>query len=257
MTWTGSYRSAVGVIVTALCWFAPAADAHATEVSVLRGAITIESAESSGSAFCIGPHKLLTAAHVTQGNSVMTGTSADGSTSFDVSVVREDADRDLALLHTDTTCERVLSLASDEPKPGASVYAIGSPIGAPVLSEGTLSSVGPLELVARIAVAPGSSGGPLIGPDDTVIGVVVKMDSTGDAYAVALPVIQAFLKAPADSEPPRASAVPTTQPQDSAALALSLVALVFAGVALVLAVWSLRISRRRRRPIIITMEQEQ
>lgn len=226
--------------------------ASATDSSVLRGAITIESSSSSGSAFCIAPRQYLSAAHVTDGSASMMATSWDGARNFRVTVVNEDSGADLALLRATGVCERVLPFATELPAPDDVVYAVGSPIGSPVLSEGVMVSVSDTELIARIAVAPGSSGGPLLNAADEVVGVVVQRDNLGNAYAVPFNKIQSFLSAaPTTSPTPTVTTVTATE---LAPTVLSLLALLIAVFALIIAIMAVRIARQRKQPIVITLQ---
>lgn len=230
------------------------ASALATEVDALRAAVTVSSFTSSGSAFCIADTRLLSAEHVVDGSTYLMADSSDSTRTYRVKVLHTDAEMDLALLDADEPCLRTLELADELPAVGSVVHAIGSPIGAPVLSEGTLTGIAADLITAEIAVAPGSSGGPLLDQQDHVIGVVVQRDDAGNAYAVPLDLIRAFLEQPITETPasPAQSSTGVSGPTVTgfltfASLPISLAALVLALVALT------RI-RNKRRPLVITLD---
>jgi S1-C subfamily serine protease/Tfp pilus assembly protein PilF len=84
---------------------------------------------------------------------------------------------------------------SDLPPVGAKVYAIGNPLGlANTLSDGLVSGhrgTGGGALIQMSApISPGSSGGPLLGADGTVVGVTTFLFKGGQNLNFAVPASQ-------------------------------------------------------------------
>ena len=111
---------------------------------------------------------------------------ASNTTFFVEGVAATDQDNDLALLKINGTELPFLLLdKGDPPKVGTRVYAIGNPQGLTnTFSEGLVSAIRADEdQVRRIqttaAISPGSSGGPLIGPDGKVVGVTTAYRGGG------------------------------------------------------------------------------
>jgi S1-C subfamily serine protease len=120
------------------------------------------------------------------------------------SVCAEDEKADLALLLFTIKTSRAttpISLASDDPRVLATVYAIGSPKGlSGSASEGKVSgfqelSKGVRWLQTTAPISPGSSGGPLLSPDGTLVGVTTLTFKDAQNVNFAIPVsrVHAFL----------------------------------------------------------------
>src|SRR5262249_43232002 len=95
---------------------------------------------------------------------------------------------------TGQSSARYLDLAEAEVPPiGTKVYAIGNPKGfANTLSDGLVSGHRSLDRIAMIQttapISPGSSGGPLLGPDAKVVGVTTAIFKGGQNLNFAVPV---------------------------------------------------------------------
>jgi len=113
-------------------------------------------------------------------------------------VVAIDPAGDLALLEVDVRPEAVLPLADSRlPVIGSQVYAIGSPLGLKnTISPGLISGHRELDqldfslLQTSTPISPGSSGGPLISEQGTVIGITTLVLSGKNAQNLnfAVPV---------------------------------------------------------------------
>jgi S1-C subfamily serine protease len=117
---------------------------------------------------------------------------------------------DLALLRIKTgpELESVLPLATQAPKPGTKVYALGSPgMGnynlRQTLSEGIIASAdriiaGQKLIQHTAAVNPGNSGGPLLSPFGEIIGIVTsKAELENVSFAIpAARIIEIFKENP-------------------------------------------------------------
>ena len=140
-----------------------------------------------GSGFFISSNGLLvTNFHVIEDAHFASVLLANNATFFVEGVAATDQDNDLALLKINGTELPFLLLdKGDPPKVGTRVYAIGNPKGLTnTFSEGLVSAIRADEdQVRRIqttaAISPGSSGGPLIGPDGKVVGVTTAYRGGG------------------------------------------------------------------------------
>ncbi len=94
-------------------------------------------------------------------------------------VLRSDSARDVALVKTEQVALRPLPVSVQAPAVGDELVAIGSPFGetfASSLTKGVLSGTSVVKefkyLQSDVKVLPGSSGGPLIRRDGSVVGIV-------------------------------------------------------------------------------------
>ncbi len=106
---------------------------------------------------------------------------------------------DLALLTVDNCSSPFLEVASrDGAYQGATVYAIGSPLGLhDQLTKGVITHVASNGIATDAQILPGNSGGPLILEDGTVIGVntlkVANKSVLNKGLGVALPIEKVLL----------------------------------------------------------------
>ncbi|MFT4220006.1 MAG: trypsin-like peptidase domain-containing protein [Microbacterium sp.] len=153
---------------------------------------------------------IMTALHVVDGASEITVTFSDGTTAS-ASVASSDAATDIATLTVDTLPETLVPATigdSSDLETGEDVIAIGTPLGLSwSVSTGVVSGLdrsttskdgtalsGLIQFDA--AVNPGSSGGPLVRSDGTVVGIVVALlSSDGDdvfsGIGLAVPITSA------------------------------------------------------------------
>ncbi len=153
---------------------------------VSSGVVRLEVAgcetDGMGTGFAIGPQLVVTAAHVVDGGRLVRAIS--GTTSRSASVLGLDLAADVALLRMVTPIEGHEFTFSAEPaRVGDQVAALGFPEASLLtFTPGTVNGVGRkavIDGVARFgllefdaATHPGSSGGPVVRPDGTVVGLV-------------------------------------------------------------------------------------
>lgn len=143
--------------------------------------VTIFSGAGSGSGFYISAEGyMLTNQHVVGDAKFVKIKLATGREMLG-EVLRADSGRDVALVKTEPVALTAMDLAPGEVRSGEEVYALGSPFGdalAGTVTRGVLSSVRELEqrrwLQSDVRVLPGSSGGPLLGADGSVIGITAR-----------------------------------------------------------------------------------
>ncbi len=165
-----------------------------------------------GTGFVIGPEKLMTNAHVVAGSDRAEVES--GGERLDATVVLYDAERDLAVLDVPGLDAAPLEFASEPAAPGSSAAVAGYPLDGPyqvtparirasiqlrgpnIYSSATVTRE---VYTIRAQVRPGNSGGPLLAPDGTVLGVIfgAAIDETDVGFALTAeevaPVVEAGL----------------------------------------------------------------
>ena len=148
-----------------------------------------------GSGVVIGENRILTNAHNLPGEEV-TITFADGRTA-DAKAIGVDADGDLAVLEADTQAAPALAAGTEPPRIGTAVVALGNPNGhGPRVTFGFVSGTdrafrgprgrrvaGAIEHTAPLM--PGSSGGPIVGLDGTLLGINTNRIGHGFYQAIA------------------------------------------------------------------------
>lgn len=138
-----------------------------------------------GTGFVIGTGKVLTNAHVVAGSD-RAGVEFGGET-LDATVVLYDAQLDLAVLDVPDLTAAPLVFASEQAAAGADAIVAGYPLDGPyTLTPARVRSAIQLRgpniytdatvtrevYTLRAEVRPGNSGGPLLAPDGTVLGVI-------------------------------------------------------------------------------------
>ena len=162
---------------------------------------TSSNPNAQGTGFYISPNQLLTAWHVVQGAKKVTITNSVGQES--AAEVKESwPDRDLALIRVDEPGSvSWLSLSARQPVEGETVLAMGYPFGFNLFSsEGIVSSKvsnpkgESIDLFSTDTVVnPGMSGGPLIGSDGQVLGLLSRIYSSTGSFAGMTFAYPAFL----------------------------------------------------------------
>ena len=165
------------------------------------GVVRLDATSCGGSdietGFLVAPNLVATAAHVVDGASV-TGVTAGSDTRVGT-VVGADTSTDVALIRLDGPLPgHVFSLLQTPPPVGSPVAAIGYPEGLPItLTQGSISGLDraiTIDGVTRTgliqtdaSVNPGNSGGPLLGSDGQVVGVVDAgaTNANGISFAVS------------------------------------------------------------------------
>lgn len=162
-----------------------------------------------GSGFFIGPGKILTNAHVIKG---AYSAAVHSSLNFydQVTIDKSDENLDLALLSVEELGEPSLALAdSVELRPGQRIIAIGNPFGFEnTVTDGLISAIRePIGLAEYIQISaplsPGSSGGPILNLQGSVIGITSATISVGQNlnFAVSVKSIKEFLLRPSKPVP--------------------------------------------------------
>lgn len=134
---------------------------------------------SIGSGFFIKSNTLVTCFHVLKDSTSATVTLLDSSEAHPItSVLYHDADNDVAIVSVAVPSTRSLTLNKTEyPTIGEKIFVLGNPKGfSGTFSDGIVSALrndGGKKLIQITApISPGSSGGPLLSEDGSVIGVV-------------------------------------------------------------------------------------
>jgi S1-C subfamily serine protease len=186
----------------------------AAESSILKVRSVAQSCarRMEGTGFVIAPGKVMTNAHVVAGSD-RAAVEVDGGT-LDASVVVYDSQRDLAVLDVPGLDATPLKFAASPAEPGSSAIVAGYPLDGPyTLTPARIrasiqlrgpniyssSTVTREVYTLRAQVRPGNSGGPLLAPDGTVLGVIfgAAIDEADVGFALTAaevePVIQAGL----------------------------------------------------------------
>jgi len=150
-----------------------------------------------------GQDYIITNYHVIDGLRDMTVTFSNGD-SFPAKVVGSDVYSDLAIVSVNATQSEYHPLqlgSSDALQVGESVVAIGNPYGlSNTITVGIVGQLGralqmdtlggyaiPDTIQFSAPVNPGNSGGPLIAPDDTVVGITSAAVSNSEGLGFAIP----------------------------------------------------------------------
>jgi S1-C subfamily serine protease len=154
-----------------------------------------------GSGFVYAPHRILTNAHVVAGTDEVT-VQVSPSATLPATVVLFDPDRDIAVLNVRGLTAPRLKLSRHDAQTGDPALVLGYPQDGPfrvrsarVRSESTVggtdiygrNSVHRSIYSIRAVVRSGNSGGPLLGYDGTVLGMVfaTAIDSPDTGFALS------------------------------------------------------------------------
>lgn len=183
--------------------------AKATTPGIVRlsiGGASVETELGSGSGVMFRDNGyVLTNAHVVQGLDELTVVMSDG-TAIDAHVVGADSYTDVAVVKADVEdAATVLLSTAERPEVGEWAVAIGSPLGlsgGPSVTLGVISAIGReimtddqdtlRDLIQTDApIAPGSSGGALVGAQGGVIGIttaiaVSEVGAEGVGFAIPI-----------------------------------------------------------------------
>jgi putative serine protease PepD len=164
---------------------------------ILPAVASITAGQSRGTGFFIRPDRVLTNAHVIQGQTSVT--LQVGNTSYNASVVTVSTGSDLALLQVSNANpnQPVLPMGSvSNVRVGQEVIAVGSALGvlSNTVTRGIVSAVRQVGNITLLqtdaAINPGNSGGPLVDRSGMVIGInslaVAAQAGQGLAFAVAI-----------------------------------------------------------------------
>jgi S1-C subfamily serine protease len=156
-----------------------------------------------GSGFFIGSGKILTNAHVVEG-AYSAKVHSLSKTYKEVTIIKRDDDLDLVVLEVNSVGEPIISLANDSDlRVGQRILAIGNPEGLErTVSDGLISAVrnsgGMQEIQISAPISEGSSGGPLLNMQGSVIGVNYAGIDEGQNlnFAVGIKTLKQFLGTP-------------------------------------------------------------
>lgn len=221
----------------------------------LAGVVTIISGRSQGSGFFLSNSDLLTAAHVVGVQKKVSIPSADGNTEEIGTVTVINPECDVALIEFSGIDRPTLSQNSEGIELGQSVFAIGSPIGRPVLSAGKVESFDTLKIRTSVPVDSGSSGGPLLNTSREIVGLVVQKSELGNAIAIPIKQVNKCIEDARNKQ----VAVPGTTSflQSSSFAAVSILAMVLSLASIFLSILTLIRLKAKKRPIVITLPTEQ
>ena len=147
---------------------------------------------SLGTGFAIDNGNIIaTSLHVILGAKLLKIKYSDGAVCEAVSIVGFDPVHDIALIQSPKTV-RALFISTNEPEVGDSVISIGNPKGLEnTLSEGIVSGIrnNTDENMYQITapISPGSSGGPVMSDDGTVLGIATSCMVDGQNLNFAVP----------------------------------------------------------------------
>lgn len=144
-----------------------------------------------GSGVVIGPGKVITNCHVTNGGASIRVKS--GNSQLDANVNISDEQHDLCQLSVSGLGAPAVAVGhSSNLRVGQKVYAIGSPMGLDLtISDGMISSLRETSEGAVIQttapVSPGSSGGGLFDENGTLVGIITFQSTQGQNLNFAIP----------------------------------------------------------------------
>ncbi|MBL4849934.1 MAG: trypsin-like peptidase domain-containing protein [Planctomycetes bacterium] len=178
---------------------------------------------TTGSGFLVARDKtrghVITNAHVVaeagKPGSTLTAVFQSGSSSewsCTASVLATDPERDLALVSVSgrQLPEPLALVVTDEARETLPVYVVGYPLGgalaagdrnpSPSISRASIASLrktpGGRVIQLDGELNPGNSGGPIVGPQGTLLGVAVaKIEGTNISFAIPVEAVAAFLRA--------------------------------------------------------------
>jgi S1-C subfamily serine protease len=156
-----------------------------------------------GSGFFIGDGKILTNANVIE-DAYSAKVCSLQKTYKDVTINKRDDKVDLAVLSVQSAGEPTISLADDSDFPlGQRIYAIGNPFGRErTLSYGHITSISDScdmqEIQMTAPIFDGSSGGPLLNMQGSVIGIVYASydEEQNRNLAIGIKTLEWFLRTP-------------------------------------------------------------
>lgn len=177
---------------------APKGGMQKNQPQISAATVTLETNRGSGSGFFI--HKegyLLTNQHVIAGSKYVKVKLTNGD-KLVAEVLKANELEDVALLKTPPVELSPLAIRFDSADVGETVFAIGSPLGVltNTMTKGVLSAdrnvQGKRLLQSDVAIAPGSSGGPLLDAEGRVIGVTKSTLAARQGFSFFIPIQEAL-----------------------------------------------------------------
>ena len=180
-----------------------------------------------GSGFFISDDGLIvTNYHVIRGAVFASVVRSDNSTLFVEGLLAADPNADLALLKVTGTGFPALPVGDTKPPNiGTRVFAIGNPEGLTnTLSEGLISGVrewreGVTAVQTTAPISHGSSGGPLMTADGTVVGVTAAFKADGQSlnFAIAASAVQKLIESEGELHRLASAGMPALTPDQTKA----------------------------------------
>lgn len=167
--------------------------AEARSVTVRIRSVSCEGV-GTGSGFILDRRRVVTNRHVVEGAYKLAIETWDGRT-IEHRVTRQAYFADLAIIEVADGLEANAKLSAREPEVGSAVHTSGYPHGARwettdgrvlgIRNDMSLGSSGRV-IVTDAKIEPGNSGGPLLGEDGEVVGVVYAVDTrSNESLAVS------------------------------------------------------------------------
>lgn len=198
----------------------PAVAAIQPSILKIRAVAPSCSLRMEGSGFVIGPGVVLTNAHVVAGSDA--AIVEDGGVTRQAIVVLYDPDRDLAVLDVPGLTRPALTFADQRAGTGDDSVVAGYPLDGPftltparVRADITLRGPNIYDdrtvtrdvYTLRAPVRPGNSGGPLLAPDGSVLGVVfgAAIDNPDIGFALTAAEVQPVVAAGLVDDTPAAT----------------------------------------------------
>lgn len=143
-----------------------------------RATVTIRTAQGHGSGFAIGDGSyVLTNRHVVGEAKNITLVTKDGL-SIEGAIHHVSEERDIAVIRIDAVKLPSLHINTSVPDSGAKVYAVGSPLKEELSASITSGIISGTRLIdgyeyiqSDVTISPGSSGGPLLDKNGSVVGI--------------------------------------------------------------------------------------
>lgn len=243
------FRGLIALTVAVL--LTPSAAFALDNSKALNSSLLIVTNDAQGSGFSLETGVVLTAKHVVTGVTEISVSRVGEKKDFTGEVIKAADECDVAEIRVDTDTLPTYTVALQPVEIGQTVFAVGSPDGKPTVSQGKVLDVNAISITADSKTDFGASGGPLLNASGEVVGLITSKDSWGNSIATPISLVEKCLTADL-SAADRNQASSTFENRS-----IGLLALVVALVALVLSLFALRQSSQRRRPIVITLPQEE
>ena len=167
---------------------------------ILAATVVITAGGSLGSGFVIDAAAglILTNHHVVRSGDVVNIRFNNGDRAQGL-VIRSDSNRDVALVRVQKAGLRALPVRAGKPSLTEQVYAVGAPQGLDqTVTRGIVSairSLGGLDWIqSDAAVAPGSSGGPLLDASGNVVGISTLASARAAGFNLFVPIHDALAR---------------------------------------------------------------
>lgn len=173
---------------------------------------------AQGSGFVVAKNRIVTNYHVVAGSTSASVIFDDGSMAVVTAVNAGSEPKDLVIVEAETGSRPILGLGDElQLKVGETIYVIGAPKGLSAsLSSGLVSGFrqdqGQFLVQITAAIAPGSSGGPLLDTQGLVVGVTTSQLKDGSfGFAMGVGDLKHLLKVPLGIKVQLSDLAPETQ----------------------------------------------